>query len=561
LAFVKASSKKYALFCYNSGMLKENGRRSTSLEAQPNGRFVTMPKPIEIYTRQPGIPQQEPFSRAVDWIDLALIHADLRKGHLANFLRQFNNQHRDESKKIGIIFLVNDNAKDAEPVRRENHLVADYLTLLSMGNVDAIRELPVSQEYKEVAQEIIDKDMLEIRTDFIHSSQPDVHWGKLRRHNMHLLGTFKNPDVPDTAVKVHISDVDATYPVNYFRTLDKAYEDDAIETNFARIDFLPWIQEGDFAKDVGRASLLHFDAYRLFKFTDQVGNYLNGQFLSSAPTMSARFSWFFQRYDTNETKRLALRPHYTRLDHHSLDEDYTIGQHNYSQPQAVTHHHVYTRDTDTSILRTRPIEAHAGKVLLLHRLRPVADADMEKPQLPSDSERAYVIAKSKQYEGKFKGRRYNLLSSAETDAYITNLETEFAQQHQMHDFAGFRRTQEYQDIFAEETRMEARNVLFRRRLLMKYLSKRHLEPLEERMMYPFEYYFPEEKRRMQELVDQGFTAREIADQYFTNKRFASFFDSQDPIHTQIARTNALMRYAQTNTDIIEDQHILITFGR
>jgi len=504
-------------------------RSSAQKKITPEHQTVILPNNIDIYERNAGLPSQIRFSNKVKNIIIVPIRAELYMGHLANFLRQHNLQQSFDQDKLGIIFLINDNATDRtnEKVQNENYLTYQYLSLLSQGDNPQIELLNLSYEYKYLSKQIIRRNLLEIRIDYVHSRLSEIHWGKMRLHLLYLVRTFKNVALLDTSIKIHFSDVDTTLSTSHYKTLEeKVYSHDYLKSNINQHDFFPWMYEGEDKENIGRDALLSFDAYRFYHFREQAQLFIKQRLLSGAPTLSARFSVFY------EGPKNRLHHELQNLNEYQSDEDYAIG--------------TYLMNKRYGMPIAKRGVGFIGEVYFLYRIRPILYAK-DKPitKNNSDAETIYMKITNKNFKVT-DSEEYDISSEEDANKYIAALENFFSILNRTPDFTI---SNEYKDILQLEKKIEQKKVRFRRRMLIKYLhsiqKSRRLEPLEQRMLAPYERYFPDEITDMKAQLNQGITPEEIAESYFRKDEHFVFFNFGASIHTQIAHVRALMRYAFT----------------
>lgn len=522
---------------------------------------VTLPKPLEGYKRVEG-PEQQKFSEQVSILVPTIVRGELYNGHLANFLRQHTRQTGLGEKKIGIIFLINDQASDKsrEHVLEENRIVHQYLTLLSQGNLSEINALDVPKSCKAVAEEVIAKNILEIRTDYVHTKQPkknylkkffrpqniitkrlrrynvapirEPHYGKLRYQSFYLMPSFLSTD--SQFVTIHPTDVDITIKENHYQNLyQKVYDDQKKDSNLTMYDLFPGKHEGTDEKEIGRDSLLYFDIYRFYMFARHVNEFLTWRGVSGMPTISGRHSSFFTRDGGRK-----LHPDLEDIKYSRNNEDYLVGTY-------LINRHVSGRySPDSTHLGGKPLRKE-GEVLFLDRLRtPEFPEGITYQRAPSDAEAAYAAIKHKTFTDSIGFETYNLASEGEGNKFLAELERKCAIKNNAPDFLN---SDAYQAIFDQEIRTEQKKVFFRRRLMIKYLrslqGNRTLEPLEQRMVSPYEKYFTDEIDTIKDNLRDGRTPEEIADGYFTSDEHSTFFNFDAEIHMRIVRIRALMRYA------------------
>jgi hypothetical protein len=273
------------------------------LEARIQERSInhmaTLPKPPEVFKRDKDAPQISHFSAGVKDICVVPVRAELRNDHLAEYLTIMQRQELpNDGQKLGLVFLVNDHAGDQNNINllEENNQTMRYLSYL------ARKEMPpggpdIPQNYKDIAEEIIGNDAIEIRVDYVHSEQDLPNFGALRLHLINLAGALKNPLTSDSDTVLHFHDVDSRMRRTHLLDLRKIYDDNPeLRFNITEFDLSPGkhedVEEG--GQDISQDLLLHLDDYRLYQYGKLTRLFIFGLRFSGSPTQSGKFSYFFK---------------------------------------------------------------------------------------------------------------------------------------------------------------------------------------------------------------------------------------------------------------------------
>ncbi len=479
------------------------------------------------FPREKELPPQEQFSDKVKNMVLAPVRGELDNGNLANFLRQLNEQRGfDGQDKLGLVLLINDNAKDKEhgkDVLEENHATSRYVSLLSAKDAEGIAQLDIPQEYKDLANDIIDKDKIEIRQDFLHSEEDTPHFGLLRSHLFKDAKAFKSSSLADNEVIAHLSDIDATYTSRHFEILRDFYADPSHEANLSEQDFLPGTQEGTRDEDVSRDLLSYLDEFRAYRYVADVSQILKGrQVASGTPVISGRLSYF-------EGKKLDEGIH--GLPDEDYNEDWAIGQR--------------MRGEASEASQFGNVVGNVGEVYRGHRARiPGTDFGQEWPK--TDAEEAFsIVKKIRRGELSIEGIKFT-----QADEVIDNLEKKVAQAknragEQDGHSDNFRESDEYRELVRSELQQEQAKVRLRRMRLMGYVDSlaggKEISDTEQQIADPYLEYFQDETDEMKKALAEGKTPEQVSVSYI--HKYDSFFNPDTAIHNQIARVRALKKYA------------------
>lgn len=479
------------------------------------------------FDREKELPPQKKFSDTVKNMILTPMRGELDNGNLANFLRQLNAQKGfDSQEKLGLVLLINDNAKDRDEGKHvvdENHVVSQYVSLLGAKDIEGIGQLDIPQEYKELAQDIIAKDKIEIRQDYLHADQKSAHFGLLRSHLFKEAKAFKNSSLADSEVITHLSDIDVTYTSDHFQTLKNFYSDPSHQANLTEQDFLPGVQEGEKKEDISRDLLSYLDEFRLYRYGRDVESFLRGGIQTGTPIISGRLSYF-------ESKAF-----YSEMEKKIENEDYLIGR--------------KMRDETVDFDRT---VGNVGEVYRGHRARSYVESPngnartglIERDGVMhhlTDAEEAFEITKKIQ-EG-------IPTHSGEDEEYIDRLESKASQAKNKADpednhSEAFKQSDEYRKLLQDELRQEQAKVRLRRIRLMDYVASlagnKEIPDTEQKIIDPYREYFQDETEAMKRQLAEGKTPEQVAVSYIG--KYDSFFNPDTPIHTQIARLRALKKY-------------------
>lgn len=473
------------------------------------------------FKREQGIPQQVQFGEQVKNEILVPVRAELANGNLANYLRQLNEQKGfNNQDKIGVVLLINDNASDHDKrkdVLDENHLTAQYLSLLTTGEMDDIDQLSIAQEYKDLAKQIREKDHLEIRFDFLHYKDSKPHFGALRVQLFKLAEAFKNPNISEKDVVVHLSDIDTSFSPSYFQNLKAFYKDPSHGTNFAEKDFMPGVHEGEKEEDLSKDLLTYLDEYRLYRYGADIEALLGDKITSGTPTISGRLSYFFEKGQLNsEIDDIGNKYH--------VNEDYAIGK--------------YIREKNK--IKSDEKAGNIGEVYSQHRLR----------SMPfylgatTDAEEAFQVIK-----GIHMDHDSGYLTQEYADKMISNIEAKVFQAQNRFRGEGdnlerFQDNGEYKKILKEEITKEKAKVRLRRMRLMDHVDSlagnKEVPSREQKVLDPYIEYFQDETDDMKKRLSEGKTPEQVAVSYIG--KYDSFFNPDTAIHTQIARLRALKKY-------------------
>lgn len=495
-----------------------SGSSENYIERRGETSIIELPTPPKKNHREEELPIQTTFSSHVQNMVVAPVRAELHNGNLTNFLSALNTQFGLGQEKIGAVLLINENAVDRHltpDILEEDHLTTRLLTLLSAKDTEGIDELDLPDTYKQVAQEIIAKDQLEIRFDHIYSSDPVVDYGKLRLHSLQLAKTFKNAEVPDEEVIVHLSDIDTQYANSHFATLKHFYDDDSHLANISEADYVPGVHEGE-KKDLGgeevpdisRDLLSTLDEYRFSTYRAGVGDLLEGRIRSGSPMISGRLAYFMPNGDIAPTFNRAFNSYY--------GEDFRLGR----------------AMRNDSVGKIGQSIGDVGELYFKHRARtPIANDQS------TDAATSYSMTENF-------AARSTLDREAEVavrDEALQELEQQIVRARGVETFT---ESEGYKELVSSELKREEMKVRLRRVRLFDYIealaSERELGATEQKILGPYLEYFGDETENMQHLLASGQTAEQIGVAYL--QKYDSFFDAQNPIHIQIARARALKKY-------------------
>lgn len=476
-------------------------------------RNPNLPPPEEKYfKREEDLPFQEKFSSKVKDMVLVPIRAELINGNLAKFLNQLNQQNGLEGKKIGITFLVNDNAADLKEkpeVVQENKKIVDLLTNISSKNLDAISLMEIPQEYKDIASQILEKDQLEVRFDYLHSNQAVPRFGALRAHLFDMARNLRNSDVPEDSMVVHLSDIDIYYANSHFNELSKFYEDSSHLFNFSEQDFVPGYHEGAIGdENITRDLLEYFDQFRFYRYGMDVLSMLGGRMQFGTPTMSGRLSLF--------SNNPAIE---NELSLFGSGEDYEIA----GRVRKIN-------GGDISIGNT-------SEVYRDHRARTGKENGFRR----TDADEAYDVVKNKNFKIFDMDTLYN---PEEYIEIVEKLIMDAVSKNQINSHAsGFKNSEEFRKLLQRELNLEKAKVILRRKRAIDYLDSlsgnQSLPPESLRLIAPFDDFFQDEKGKLKQMIATGMTNEQIAVYLFS--KYKDFFGNSD-IHTQIARLRTLKKY-------------------
>lgn len=490
---------------------------------------VTLPEPISLLQRHPDIPIQEQFSVRVKDILHAPIRAELDTGVFVAYLQNLNQQKGFSHDKLGLILLINDHAGDQEnhAILSQNRLVLNYVTALSKGEhgLQDIEALDIPPEYKIVAKEVIRRDFLEIRFDYLHSKLSRPHFGYLREHLFKLLTTFKNSEVTD--VKTYASDVDSRYSPHHFESIKKTPS----LMNFSRQDFLPApeVHEGAKEVDISRDILIHFDEFRFWHYSHSLMKILQGTYPTTTPVIAADLRAFATNgvLDSEFIEMLQRSPY---------DEDWNIGDY-LRKKVIVTNDAVSTFAAHTTQIGevSNPLRARTSRAPLTPR---------------SEAELLFNIIAKKIYTGTgYTITNYDFLQNPK--AHVDTYEHAMRATHTIEsDNSGhtshFAKSPEFEAMLQHEQRVEYTKVENREQLFKKYFSflvKKSPRPSKEEMqqIIPYIEHFSDELNMIKTQLDNGISV----DQIFTycKQKASTLLDPDAPIHAEIARLRALNTYA------------------
>jgi hypothetical protein len=472
------------------------------------------------FQREQELPPQEQFSDKVKNMILAPIRGELDNGNLANFLRQLNEQKGfDSQDKLGLVLLINDNAKDraeGKHVVDENRIVSRYVSLLGAKDIESIGQIDIPQEYKDLAKDIIEKDKLEIRQDFLHSEDETPHFGLLRSHLFKEAEAFKNSSLPYSDVILHLSDADTTYTSRHFEKLKNFYSDPSHQANLTEQDFLPGVHEGAKEEDISRDLLTHMDEFRRYRYEMDVVKFLFGEVDSGTPIISGRLSYF-------ENKKLDDGPRGDRLSDYDTNEDYFIGKRMREGP-----------------LQFGNAVGNVGEVYREHRARDVEDYPFNVAR--TDAQEAFSVIKRLQ-----EGKRIASISNGEESLDASEKHVAQAKNKENPEDTqseNFKESEEYRELLRTELAKEQAKVRMRRLRLMNYVDslagKGELREGDQKIVDPYLEYFQDETDEMKKQLTEGKTSEQVSVSYL--HKYDSFFNPDTPIHTQIARVRALKKY-------------------
>lgn len=300
--------------------------------------FTHQGVPEDVFMREPSlVVDQAHFSSDINQVVLVPVRAELSNLQLHRFLNQMHSVNPRNN--TGVIFLINDNEDDTREKTRlshgvktslpqavaENRLTAQYLGHIATGNVKAIDELEtIPQEYKDIAKSIIESGFWKnIRYDYVgarkggQSGTP--HFGLLRTYLLDLGSIFKNPQVSEDDVIVHMMDVDAAIHPDHIAHIQHWYAQDrnrkANISEWDLSDDAHFEENPEFEKTLRET--YHF--YRAYRYAEEISLLLLGKYMVSIPCISARLSYFYEPDEFGITPR-------SELYSHASNEDYYLAE-------------------------------------------------------------------------------------------------------------------------------------------------------------------------------------------------------------------------------------------
>lgn len=482
-------------------------------ESQTSISEAVLPIPYKDFVRDPEVVVQTTFSQDVKDVVLVPIRAELSNNNLASFLKQLSTQKGFNQDKLGVVFLINDKQVDAqkEDVYSQNTETMHFLSLLASGNIEAINGLSINQEYKDIAQDIIAKNILEIKSDYVHYTHRRTHFGLLRAHLLKLAEALKNPATSDSEMILHLSDMDTGFSTSHFQTLKDFYMDPSNVLNFSEQDYLPGVHEGATDRDISKDLLSNFDVYRLYQYSADLTSFINGHFASGTPTISGRLSYFFN-------------PElFKKIEERNTGEDFSVGRFaRKNQPEQFG-----------------KTIGNNGEVFRINRARTLSKGQ----GAVTDAEQTYKIVT----EGEFKIDDISLKTQG--DEFIEKIEKEILIPEDVPGSVENTRLprSEYQILLQKELDVEAVKVRLRRKRLFQYISSVSANKelpkgtVERSIVDPFIQYFQEDRDDIQQQVNIGKEPVQIAVSLL--QKYPDFFSSDTAIHTQVAKIRALRKYA------------------
>jgi hypothetical protein len=482
---------------------------------------VVLPELNQVYERQ-QLPPQEAFSNKVTNMVLSPARAELHNGNLANFLTNLNGQQGLGDDKLGVVIFLNDTKEDSQKrphIIDENQLTAQFLSFLAAKDHEGIMSLDLPDNYKDLAQKIIDKDQLEIRFDYMRNRSDVIHFGRLRTHLFNLANTFKNPSVPDQDIITHLSDIDIDYSNRHFANLKHFYENHAHLANISDEDFIPNINETPEAEDMGRDLLTTLDEFRFYRYFIEAQDLFKGKVRSGTPMISGRLSYFF-----SEDK---LKPQFADALQKLSNEDFKLGT-------------AMRSDQDGESI------GNVGEVYRIHRARrPKA---LHSAWAHTDAEEAFLKVKEIKETGGTSG--YN---------YINDWDTLLGKLDQYVIKAGgtqeYRHSDEYRQLLLAEMKSEEMKIRLRRVRLLGYIKalsdKQELTQTEQKALVPFLQYFGDETNNIKHLLNDGQSEEQVGVHYL--QKYDAFFNANSQIHIQIATLRAIKKYAFAHNLVAEQE--------
>jgi len=496
---------------YSEETISSSGKNEKEIQTIPS-----------IFTREQSLPEQAHFSPQIQNEILVPVRGELRNGNLANFLRQLNRQKGFHQEKLGVVMLINDNAKDqreGKVILDENRLTIQYLSLLSTKDIKGIEQLNVPEEYKDLAKEIVEKNKLELRFDYLHSEKDSAHFGELRLHLFKLAETFRNRQVPPENIVLQLSDIDTHFSSSHFRTLQEFYKEPSHLANFMEQDFMPGVHEDKKQDDISRDLLLYLDDFRRYRYAADIKDFLSGSIASGTPIISGRLSYF-----SNEQMNNSLVKQLSRW---SSGEDYAIGN---LVRGDNTHHFGHEI-------------GNVGEVYREHRAR-TPKTTFGRISEDTDAEEAFNKVTAIKEGDPLLDNRVHL----DTD-YIEQVEQQvaLAKNHTNPEDThtdNFKESDEYRKLLMSELKKEQIKVRLRRMRLVDYIdslaSGERLPDNEHQIIDPYIEYFQDETDAMKQQLAEGKSPEQVAVSYI--QKYDSFFNPDTPIHTDIARLRALKKY-------------------
>ena len=506
-----------------------------SFDNQPeiNTEAVKLPAEPEGFRRVEDIPPQTRFSGKTRNLILVPVRAELRNGNLYNFLHQLNEQKNLEENKLGVVFCVNEKEADREEIKDENNLMIEYLLSVMNKDFANVQRMDIPENYKKLAEELVDRNVVEIRIDHLKSELSDTHFGRLRLHELNLAQIFKSSQVKYEDVILHPSDVDVTYPLHHFRQLIYFYTNPMHCVNFCNEEFLPGVHEGNKFVDISSELLKYLDEVRLWKgretaFTDIISDRIMG-----TPLVSMRMLELLNG-DT-------LNPQVVKnLNDLKYNEDFWLA--NFLDQQELK------KGSEQAHLAVGNI----GEVYRLNRARSIDGQDAE-PR--TDAEEVFSLV-----ESIINSRSDSIKHPSYENNYFADgvggvekqIYTSF---NRIHEASGviqdFRELEEYRIMLLKERRLEKAKVRLRKIRLFRFINSlngiRNLSETEEKIIEPYENYFQGETRTIREMLKDGKTAAEIVKYY--SEKYSTFFDPNHTIHNQMARINALKRFVFAHPEV------------
>ncbi len=484
-------------------------------------QLAVLPKPVDIFSRDQNIPQADSFFGVnIDNIAVIPVRAELSKNHLADYLTMMNGQKiLDQGKKLGLVFLVNDHAGDRGNKRllAENSKTVNFLASLGR-KVPPGEDVDIPQSYRKVATEIIEKDALEVRVDYIHSSQDFPDFGALRLHLLRLAQALKSSLIPESKAVLHFHDVDAKLSKAHFGDIMRAYEaDPRLLFNISEFDLIPGTHEDVKAgeRDISREMLLTFDNYRLYQYGKLAKHALSGHTFSDITTQSGRFSFLFKNGQVNHqlARTLAGTASY---------DDYLMSD-------------FAARD----LAHIPGAMRYNGEIAFLHRAR-TSSALASVAQLGPDGEEVFAVVSQNAFIREGFKRTYDL--NTEAREFIRDLEEHIAK---IDNKAAVQQGQvSYSEILKAEILTEREKVERRVDKLLAFVRSvaqdTQVAPEVERTIAHYVKCFPDDVAFIKKnaLIRPE---KDIITSFMT--KYDSFFNPNAMIHTQIATLRALRKYA------------------
>jgi hypothetical protein len=482
---------------------------------------VELPALTTEFVRDEKVTPQETFSSDVKDIVLVPMRAELQNGNLAHFLREFNEETQLGQDKIGLLIFLNDNQQDAEERRHiidENDLSFRFLSLLEAKDSKGIKEIDVPDEYKKLAEEMLEKNKVEIRLDYAHRQSYRIKgFGDLRTHLFNLAKPFKNSANADEDIVIHLSDIDVNYSSSHFNKLKKFYSDPLHQANLSDEDFIPGIHEDtETEEDITRDMLSTLDVFRLHRYASEVNQLClvllqESRIVAPAvgtPMISGRLSYFLGEDDQ-------LKPKFAKALRSPANEDWKLGK------------QILEDDSSNAI-------GNVGEVYRQHRARNITS---KFGNARDDAEAAYFITKEVIDTGTTHG--YNIEDISELGDQLEELVIKAGVPKE------FMQSDEYRNDFKEALTNESNKVRLRRIRLFDYvdlLSKdKPMSATEEQIVEPFIKYFGDETETIKTMLKEDKSPEQIGVYFF--KKYEAFFTTSDQLHMQIARARVLKKYA------------------